>query len=300
MIRTSVSLLLVIAVFILVASGPSLIRMESNEIHLHPEALFQSLAEMGDRAVNGTLMKYQAGRAYHKLNETLPVYFMISLRYILFSALLSLLIGVSLAFLTSFRQGRLITSVIEFLHIIPDFVLAFFLQIMVIAITQATGYRIARIAHMSEASPAYTLPIAVMTIVATVLIIRGVHGYLEEVKSQDYMRFAIAKGLSKPRLISTHLLVPILYKLRGDLHGLLSLLIGNLFIIERIFNIPGVTNFLFHNAFQKISTSLIDGNIQFVTQLHVALSGLLSIVVIYWLLYGLISLILTLVIRWRE
>jgi len=274
--------------------------MESNEIHLHPEALFQSLAEMGDRAVNGTLMKYQAGRAYHKLNEPLPVYFMISLRYILFSALLSLLIGVSLAFLTSFRQGRLITSVIEFLHIIPDFVLAFFLQIMVIAITQATGYRIARIAHMSEASPAYTLPIAVMTIVATVLIIRGVHGYLEEVKSQDYMRFAIAKGLSKPRLISTHLLVPILYKLRGDLHGLLSLLIGNLFIIERIFNIPGVTNFLFHNAFQKISTSLIDGNIQFVTQLHVALSGLLSIVVIYWLLYGLISLILTLVIRWRE
>ena len=288
MLRTSVSLLLVIAVFILVASGPSMFRMESNEIHPYPEAVFHSLAEMGERAVNGTLMEYQSGRAYHKLNETLPIYFMISLRYIPLSALLSLLIGVSLAFLTSFRQGRLITSVIEFL------------QIMVSAITQTTSYRVARIAYMSETSPAYTLPFAVMTIVATGFIIRGVHGYLEEVKSRDYILFAVAKGLSKPRLISTHLLVPILYKLRGDLHSLLSLLIVNLFIIERIFNIPGVTNFLFHNAFQNISASFISGNIQIVSQLHVALSGLLSIVVIYWLLYGLISLILTLVIRWRD
>lgn len=299
MLRTGVSLFIVIGLFVLVASGPSLIRIESNQISVHPEAVFQSLFEMAERATNGTLLEYQAGRAYHKLHETLPLYFVISLGYILSAALLSLFIGVSLGFLTSFRHGRFLTALLEFVHVIPDFVLAIFLQIIVIAITQATGHRVARIAYVNGISGAYTLPITVMTFVATVFIIRSVHGYLTEVKSQDYLLFAVAKGLAKPRLIATHLLVPVLHKLRGDLHGLLALLIGNLFIIERIFNIPGITSFIFDNAFQRIADS-VTSSIKIITQLHVALSGFLAIVLVYWMLYGLFSLVLTLFIRWRE
>lgn len=299
MLRTGVSLFIVIGLFVLIASGPSLLRIESNRITVHPEALAESLSEMAERAADGTLTEYQAGRTYHKLHETLPFYFLISLGYILTAALLSLLIGVSLGFLTSFRHARMITALLELVHVIPDFVLAIFLQICVIAITQATGFRIARIAYVNGISAAYTLPITVMTFVATVFIIRSVHGYLTEVKSQDYLRFAVAKGLANPRLIATHLLVPVLYKLRGDLHGLLALLIGNLFIIERIFNIPGVTSFLFDNAFQRVADS-VTSSIKIITQLHVALSGFLAIVVVYWMLYGLFSLILTTIIRWRE
>ena len=300
MLRNGLYLLIIISLFVLVASGPSLIRMESNEITLQPEAVIESILQLFDRAAQGTLLEYQAGRAYHKLHETLPVYFLISLRYILTAALCSLVLGVGLGFLTSFRRGGLFSSVLEFLHVIPDFVLAIFLQISVIAITQATGVRIARIAYVRGTSPAYLLPITVMTIVATVFIIRSVHGYLQEVKSRDYILFAVAKGLQKQRLIDTHLLVPVLSKLRGELHGLLALLIGNLFILERIFNIPGVTNFLFRNAFQKLLVSLNSGNVKIITQLHVALSGFLAIVLIYWLLYGFFSLLFTVLIRWRE
>jgi len=300
MLRTGVSFLVIIALFILIASGPSLIRMESNEISLRPDAVAQSLADLAESARNGNLLEYQAGRTYHKVYETLPIYFLISLQYILTAALLSLFIGVSLAFLTSFQRGKVITALLEFLHVIPDFVLAIFLQIGVISITQLTGVRIARIAYVSGTSPAYLLPITVMTVVASVFIIRSVHGYLQETKSQDYVLFAVAKGLEKRRLIATHLLVPVLSKLRGELHGLLALLIGNLFILERIFNIPGVTSFLFRNAFQRLLVSLDTGNIKIITQLNVALSGFLAIVVIYWLLYGLFSLLFTVLIRWRE
>ena len=300
MLRTGVSFLVIIALFILIASGPSLIRMESNEISLRPEALAQSLAELAESARDGSLLEYQAGRTYHKLYKTLPIYFMISMQYIFTAALLSLLIGVSLAFLTSFQRGKVINAVLEFLHVIPDFVLAIFLQIGVIGITQLTGVRIARIAYVSGTSPAYLLPISVMTIVATVFIIRSVHGFLQEIKSQDYMLFAVAKGLERRRLISTHLLVPVLSKLRGELHGLLALLIGNLFILERIFNIPGVTGFLFRNAFQRLIVSLSSGDIKIITQLNVALSGFLAVVAIYWLLYGVFSLLFAALIRWRE
>lgn len=300
MLRTGFSLLLILALFILIASGPSFIRMESNALSLHPEAVLQSLLDMAERASNGTLMEYQAGRTFHKLYETLPVHFMVSLQYIFVAALLSLLLGLSLAFLTSFHRGNIVTTVLEVLHVMPDFVLAIFLQIGVIAVTQFTGVRIARIAYMPGVSPAYALPITVMTIVASVFIIRLVHGYLQEVKSRDYLLFAVAKGLEKRRILATHLLVPVLCKLRGDLHGLLALLIGNLFILERIFNIPGVTSFIFRNAFQRILVSLDTGNVRIITQMHVALSGFLAVLIIYWLLYGFFLLLFTLVIRWRE
>ncbi len=300
MLRNVLSLLIIIFLFVLVASGPSFIRMESNEITLRPDAVIESISQLFEQGAQGTLMEYQAGRTYHKLYETLPVYFLISLRYILTAALCSLVIGVGLGFLTSFRQGGLIAGILEFLHVVPDFVLAIFLQISVIAITQATGVRIARIAYVRGTSPAYLLPITVMTIVASVFIIRSVHGYLQEVKSRDYLLFAVAKGLEKRRLITTHLMVPVLSKLRGELHGLLALLIGNLFILERIFNIPGVTNFLFRNAFQKLLVSLHTGNVKIITQLNVALSGFLAIVIIYWLLYGFFLLLFTVLIKWRE
>lgn len=294
------SLLIAVIVFLIIAAGPSIVRSGEAGISLHPEAPVEAVADLVDRLLQGTLLQYQAGKAYHSLAETLPFHLLTSLHYIAIASSLSILLGLGLGFLTSFRQGRGFAAVIELLHIVPDFILAILLQLLVITVTQTTGVRIARTAYVSSSMPAYLLPITVMTIVAAVFVLRSVHGYLREIKAQDYILYAMTKGLAMPRLVTTHLLVPVLHRLRGDLHGVLALLIGNLFIIERIFHIPGVTSFLFHNAFQRIPGSFSSGNINVLTQYHVALSGLLSIVLIYWLLYGLFSLMLTLIIRWRE
>ena len=106
-------------------------------------------------------------------------------------------------------------------------------------------------------------------------------GGMLEVLSQDYIRTARAKGLSEPVIIFKHAmrggLIPVVAFLGPAFAGLL----GGSFVVETIFQIPGLGRFYVQAAFNRDYTMILGMTIFFATL--IILFNLLSDMLAIWL-----------------
>ena len=112
-------------------------------------------------------------------------------------------------------------------------------------------------------------------------IARLSRGGMLEVLSQDYIRTARAKGLSEPLIIFKHAmrggLIPVVAFLGPAFAGLL----GGSFVVEAIFQIPGLGRFYVQAAFNRDYTMILGMTIFFATL--IILFNLLSDMLAIWL-----------------
>jgi oligopeptide transport system permease protein len=102
-----------------------------------------------------------------------------------------------------------------------------------------------------------------------------------EVLSQDYIRTARAKGLSEPIVIAKHALrgglIPVVSFLGPAFAGLL----GGSFVVETIFQIPGLGRFYVQAAFNRDYTLILGMTVFFSTL--IIIFNLLSDMLAIWL-----------------
>lgn len=124
--------------------------------------------------------------------------------------------------------------------------------------------------------PAITLGTAYAAYIA-----RLSRGGMLEVLSQDYIRTARAKGLSEPLVIAKHALrgglIPVVAFLGPAFAGLL----GGSFVVETIFQIPGLGRFYVQAAFNRDYTMILGTTVFFATLIIVF--NLLSDMLAIWL-----------------
>lgn len=112
-------------------------------------------------------------------------------------------------------------------------------------------------------------------------IARLSRGGMLEVLSQDYIRTARAKGLSEPLVIAKHALrgglIPVVAFLGPAFAGLL----GGSFVVETIFQIPGLGRFYVQAAFNRDYTMILGTTVFFATLIIVF--NLLSDMLAIWL-----------------
>ena len=112
-------------------------------------------------------------------------------------------------------------------------------------------------------------------------IARLSRGGMLEVLSQDYIRTARAKGLSEPLVIFKHALrgglIPVVAFLGPAFAGLL----GGSFVVETIFQIPGLGRFYVQAAFNRDYTMILGMTVFFATL--IILFNLLSDMLALWL-----------------
>ncbi|MDB9793069.1 ABC transporter permease subunit [bacterium] len=112
-------------------------------------------------------------------------------------------------------------------------------------------------------------------------IARLSRGGMLEVLSQDYIRTARAKGLSEPVIIFKHAmrggLIPVVAFLGPAFAGLL----GGSFVVETIFQIPGLGRFYVQAAFNRDYTMILGMTIFFATL--IILFNLLSDMLAIWI-----------------
>ena len=112
-------------------------------------------------------------------------------------------------------------------------------------------------------------------------IARLSRGGMLEVLSQDYIRTARAKGLSGPLIIFKHALrgglIPVVAFLGPAFAGLL----GGSFVVETIFQIPGLGRFYVQAAFNRDYTMILGMTIFFAAL--ITLFNLLSDMLALWL-----------------
>jgi len=125
------------------------------------------------------------------------------------------------------------------------------------------------------------LPSLTLGIVYAAYIARLTRGGLLEVLSQDYIRTARAKGLSEPAILLRHALkgglIPVVAFMGPAFAGLLS---GS-FVIETIFQIPGLGRFYVQAAFNRDYTMIMGTTIFF--SVLIVVFNLLSDILAAWL-----------------
>ena len=186
----------------------------------------------------------------------------LSLLAIFFSYLISIPIGVYSAVKQYSKGDRVLTVMLFVLYSLPNFfvgtlLLSIFSEGGYIPIFPTGGFMSANIADMTTLQQIkdiawhLVLPLSCLTYASFAVLSRYARTGLLEVIRSDYIRTARAKGLPENVVIIRHAvrngMIPILTLLAS----LLPILIGGSVIIETIFNIPGIGQFVYDSIFNR-------------------------------------------------
>lgn len=222
----------------------------------------------------GPSFKYPNRTVNELIGEALPV----SLELGFYSLLIALVLGIAIGVVASLKPNSwsdYLPSGLAMLGIcLPTFVLGP-IMILVLALHfelfSATGWEYPR----DRVLPALTLGGYYAAYVS-----RLTRGGMLEVLTQDFIRTARAKGASGPRVLFKHAmrggLLPVISFLGPAAAGLIS---GS-FVIETIFNIPGLGKFFVTSAFNRDYTMVL-GTVLFYATLIILLNTLVDIIQVW-------------------
>ncbi|MGN7399745.1 ABC transporter permease subunit [Cytobacillus praedii] len=169
---------------------------------------------------------------------------------------------------------------IGFLGMVPDFLLVLMLQIAVVYVNKNLGVKTFKVASSSIDDPAIFLPILTLIIIPAIYLVRSLSEATSEITAEDYILLAKSKGLSKKYIYFFHVTTNVLPFLKADLHKVLSIMIGNLFIVEYLYNTRGLTSLIFLHS------------IKFGYQYNLVIICLLSLFILYLFCYHSLRLLL--------
>lgn len=173
--------------------------------------------------------------------QAFPVTAMLAVLALTFEATFGIIFGV----FAGLRKGKLFDSTALFVSLIviavPTFVIGFVLQYFV-----GVKWGLAKPTVGSDVSwGSLLLPAIVLGAVSFAYVLRLTRASVSENLNADYVRTATAKGLSRRRVITVHVLrnsmIPVVTFLGADL----GTLMGGAIVTEGIFNVPGVGNLLY-------------------------------------------------------
>ncbi|MGI6343499.1 MAG: ABC transporter permease [Bacillota bacterium] len=238
----------------------------------------QYLTYMGNllRGDFGYSLKYAGRSVNYVIATTFPISARLGLQSLLFSYPVGLLLGI----ISARRRGKPIDMALSgmtiFVISVPSFIIAVVLQYtfaLKLGWLPAAGWR----------GFAYTiLPTITMSLGSIASRTRSMRTLMLEVNEQDYLRTAKAKGLGEARIVVFHqirnAIIPMISTLGMEIAGLLM---GS-FIVERIFNIPGMGGY-FVNSINSLDYTMVLGLTAFSGTLIVAANFIVD------LLYGVVD-----------
>ncbi|AZU61262.1 ABC transporter permease subunit [Neobacillus mesonae] len=244
---------------IFLAAMPSIIVINPNELNIFFD--FSHLGKLYGQFItelaSGSLGTYQLGDQVRLISEDIKGNFMISLFILLIGVLAAVIIGLLFGvFLSRFIITRFFNMLLNILATIPDFILIVFSLVLAIKIYEVTGVRIISLRPDAGALNLW-YPIVLTGIAPTLYMFKLLAVQYYQTSGEDYIRTAVSKGMRVNYINFQHVYKNIEPFIIAELTKVVSLAIGNLFIIEYLLNVPGITKFIFqNNEFQPISIGL--------------------------------------------
>ncbi|MGH3562344.1 MAG: ABC transporter permease [Mycobacterium sp.] len=199
------------------------------------------------------------GRAYSGLpvKDVLAQAFPVTIRLALIALAVEAVLGVGFGVIAGLRQGGIFDATVLIASLIiiavPIFVLAFLAQFVfgvrlgVVAVTVGTQATFARL----------LLPGIVLGAVSFAYVVRLTRSSVAANAQADYVRTATANGLSRPRVVTVHILrnslIPVVTFLGADLGALM----GGAIVTEGIFNIHGVGGVLYQAVTRQEAPTVV-------------------------------------------
>ncbi len=200
----------------------------------------------------GPSLKYTSRSVNEILADALPV----SITLGFFALLLSLSLGLVFGMITALKPrsilGSSLSNFASFSMSVPSFLIAallvflFGLQLRWLPVALAEG-------------PEYlVLPVLTLAVAPTAYITRITKASLEELFNQNYVRSALAKGLTKNQVLVRHVLRNSLLPILTVVGPLAAILITGSFVVEQVFSLPGMGKY-FITAFINRDYFLVSG-----------------------------------------
>ncbi|MHC0035760.1 ABC transporter permease subunit [Pseudoneobacillus sp. C159] len=193
----------------------------------------------------GNLGSYHIGLQERQISEDIGKFISTSLLILVVgvnaSVILSLLFGL---FISRFHLTRILNILLNILAAIPDFILIILSLIIAVKIYKLTGIRVISLRPDAGASNIW-FPMVLSGIAPTLYLFKLIAIRYYQISGEDYIRTAVAKGMKVNYINFHHVYKNIEPFIKAELTKVISLAIGNLFIIEYLLNVSGLTKFIF-------------------------------------------------------
>ncbi|MDQ0271035.1 ABC transporter permease subunit [Cytobacillus purgationiresistens] len=208
-----------------------------------PEAIGNFIIQLSQ----GSLGTYQVGYQERPIADDIGDNFMTSLTIMIVGVnaglILSLIFGI---FISRFRMTKVFNFVMNILSAIPDFILIVFAMLFAIKFYKWTGIRIISLRPDAGAMNTW-FPTMLIGMAPALYMFKLISVKYYQTGGEDYIRTAVAKGMKLNYINFHHVFKNIEPFIHAELVKVISLAIGNLFIIEYILNVQGITKFIFQS-----------------------------------------------------
>jgi oligopeptide transport system permease protein len=207
----------------------------------------------------GGVLHGDLGRSYSGLpvREVLAHAFPVTIRLALIALVIEAVLGIGFGVIAGLRTGGLFDSTVLITGLIiiaiPIFVLGFLAQYIFgvrLGITPVTVGERSTFGRL-------LLPGIVLGSVSFAYVVRLTRSAVAANAHADYVRTATAKGLSRPRVVTVHILrnslIPVVTFLGADLGALM----GGAIVTEGIFNIHGVGGVLYQAVTRQEAPTVV-------------------------------------------
>ena len=193
---------------------------------------------------------------------------------------LAAIIGVFLGLLASIKSYSILDNIFILISLvgisIPQFVLGLFMAFVfgaVLKILPVTGY-------VNNGLQFLILPVLTLSLRPMAIIARITRSSMIEVRNQDYVVTARAKGLSNLKVVIKHILRNALNPTVTAISSSLAATLGGVFFIEYIFNWPGI-GLLAIDSIMKLDYPMIQGTVLFSALIFVVINFFVDIIYAY-------------------
>lgn len=177
---------------------------------------------------------------------------------VLMLSLLAMVIGgiflTGIFIITPRKLQERLKDLINFSEAVPDLMIIFILQFVVIYLYKETGFKLFRLYGLSEKS--YLLPVLTVSLLPSFFMAQFLIKEIEAEWGKDYVIFAKSKGLPDLAIYFVHILRNIFPMAIIQLRTLIWILLSNLVLIEYLFALQGFTTDL-DDVFTKDASSVI-------------------------------------------
>ncbi len=266
--------------FILLAilTAPALFVFEEGAHALNLHGPLTVLSDFFSELGSEDFLMVMFGKTPRNMMEFIPDFIRASFLHLMIATVISLLLGILLGVFFGTRKRKFGLGGLTLLSAVPDFILVMVLQLLMVLSFQNLGIRLGYI-NYSIRDGIMGFPLIILVIISLSYVSRTIAQKMTQIGTEDYVLYARARGLSRPVIIFRYMLTAVLSGFRGDLIKLVSITTGSLFIVERMFSIPGLTRLLFHFGF-NMEFSTYRGITAYSINFRIALTAIILIAAI--------------------
>lgn len=142
---------------------------------------------------------------------------------------------------------KIIKNILTFLESLPDLLVFALVQMGIVLIYKKTGVLVSNVASLGAEDRIYLVPITCLMLLPFVYFYKMMILMTEEEMGKQYVETSLAKGMKRLYVLVFHVTRNTSEGIFHFSKSVLWFMISNLLLVEIIFNIHGITHYMYHD-----------------------------------------------------